>query len=140
MSLIVPSVRERQKEGLSFIQTARLPGVLRVAIGWALVMLAHFVVLTYIDAYLEDVGIPKYITSVTLFLIGASGLVGTILIGRLSSRSVYAALVAAPITVAVGFAVLFFSGGNLIIVLIAVALWGLGPPKVWKETELHDWP
>ena len=126
MSFIVPAVRERQEKGLSLIQTARLPGVLRVAIGWALVMLAHFVVLTYIDAYLEDLGIPKYITSVTLFLIGASGLVGTILIGRLSSRSVYAALVAAPITVAVGFAVLFFSGGNLIIVLIAVALWGLG--------------
>ncbi len=33
---------------------------------------------------------------------------------------------AAPITVAVGFAVLFLSGGNLFIVLIAVALWGLG--------------
>jgi predicted MFS family arabinose efflux permease len=126
MSFIVPAVRERQDKGLSLIQTARLPGVLRVAIGWALVMLAHFVVLTYIDAYLEDLGIPKYITSVTLFLIGASGLVGTILIGRLSSRSVYASLVVAPITVAVGFAVLFFSGGNLIIVLIAVALWGLG--------------
>ncbi|MEY9775061.1 hypothetical protein [Arthrobacter sp. MW3 TE3886] len=68
-------------------------------------MPAHFVVLTYIDAYLEDLGVPKYVTSVTLFLIGASGLVGTILIGRLSSRSVYAALLAASITVVVGFAV-----------------------------------
>jgi predicted MFS family arabinose efflux permease len=126
MSFIVPAVRERKAKGLSLNQTARLPGVLRVAIGWALVMLAHFIVLTYIDAYLEDLGIPKYITSVTLFLIGASGLVGTILIGRLSSRSVYAALVAAPITVAVGFAVLFLSGGNLVIVLIAVTLWGFG--------------
>jgi predicted MFS family arabinose efflux permease len=126
MSFIVPDVRERQEKGLSLIQTARLPGVLRVAIGWALVMLAHFVVLTYIDAYLENFGIPKYITSVTLFMIGAGGLVGTILIGRLSSRSVYAALVTAPITVAVGFAVLLFGGGSLVIVLIAVALWGLG--------------
>jgi predicted MFS family arabinose efflux permease len=128
MSFIVPAVREAQEmeKGLSLIQTARLPGVLRVAIGWALVMLAHFVVLTYIDAYLEDLGTPKYITSVTLFLIGASGLVGTILVGRLSSRSMYAALLTAPITVAVGFAVLFLSGGNLVVVLIAVTLWGLG--------------
>ena len=126
MSFTVPAVRERQAKGLSLIQTARLPGVMRVAIGWALVMLAHFVVLTYIDAYLEDLGVPKYITSVTLFLIGASGLVGTILIGRVSSRSAYAALLSAPVTVAVGFVVLFFSGGNLAVVLIAVALWGLG--------------
>ena len=125
MSFTVPAVRERRQKGPSLIQTARIPGVLRVAIGWALVMLAHFVVLTYIDAYLEDLGVPKYVTSVTLFLIGASGLVGTILIGRLSSR-VYAALLAAPITVAVGFTVLFLSGGNLATVLLAVALWGLG--------------
>ena len=126
MSFTVPAVRERQAKGMSLIQTARLPGVMRVAIGWALVMLAHFVVLTYIDAYLEDLGVPKYVTSVTLFLIGASGLVGTILIGRVSSRSAYAALLSAPVTVAVGFVVLFFSGGNLAVVLIAVALWGLG--------------
>jgi predicted MFS family arabinose efflux permease len=126
MSFIVPAVRERQEKGLSLIQTVRLPGVLRVATGWALVMLAHFVVLTYIEAYLEDFGAPTYITSVILFLIGASGLLGTILIGRLSSRSVFAALLAAPLTVAAGFAVLFLSGGNLVIVLIAVALWGVG--------------
>jgi predicted MFS family arabinose efflux permease len=99
---------------------------MRVASGWALVMLAHFVVLTYIDAFLEDLGVPKYVTGVALFLMGASGLVGTILIGRVSSRSAYAALLSAPVTVAVGFVVLFFSGGNLAVVLIAVALWGLG--------------
>jgi predicted MFS family arabinose efflux permease len=126
MSFIVPAARERPEKGLSLIQTARLPGVLRVALGWALVMLAHFVVLTYIDAYLEELGVPTYITSVTLFLIGASGLLGTILIGRLSSRSLYVALVTTPTAVAVAFTVLFFSGGNLLIVLIAVALWGFG--------------
>ena len=126
MSFTVPAVRERQAKGLSLIQTARLPGVMRVASGWALVMLAHFVVLTYIDAFLEDLGVPKYVTGVALFLMGASGLVGTILIGRVSSRSAYAALLSAPVTVAVGFVVLFFSGGNLAVVLIAVALWGLG--------------
>jgi predicted MFS family arabinose efflux permease len=36
------------------------------------------------------------------------------------------ALVAAPVTVAAAFAVLFVSGSSLVIVLGAVALWGIG--------------
>jgi predicted MFS family arabinose efflux permease len=39
---------------------------------------------------------------------------------------VYAALLAAPIAVATGFVVLFASGGNLIIALTGIALWGIG--------------
>ncbi|MCU1596457.1 MAG: putative sugar efflux transporter [Glaciihabitans sp.] len=38
----------------------------------------------------------------------------------------FMALVAAPVTVAAAFAVLLVSAGNLIIVLGAVALWGIG--------------
>ncbi|MBG6218423.1 putative MFS family arabinose efflux permease [Arthrobacter sp. CAN_A6] len=126
MSFIVPAVHVKVQKSLTLMETARLPGVLRVAIGWALVMLAHFVILTYIDAYLENLGVPTYITSVTLFLIGIGGLVGTILISRVSNKSVFAALIAAPVTVAVGLAFLFLSNGNLVVVLIAVALWGTG--------------
>ncbi|MDQ1529755.1 MAG: hypothetical protein QOH77_1545, partial [Actinomycetota bacterium] len=126
MFFTVPSVREATEKGLSLLPTARLPGVLRVAIGWSLVMLAHFVVLTYIDAYLHHLGAPEFVTSITLSLIGASGLVCTILVGRVSSRSMFMALVAAPVTVAAAFAVLLVSAGNLIIVIGAVALWGIG--------------
>jgi DHA1 family purine ribonucleoside efflux pump-like MFS transporter len=38
----------------------------------------------------------------------------------------FMALVAAPVTVAAAFAVLLVSAGNLIIVIGAVALWGIG--------------
>ena len=126
MSFIVPSTRETTKGGLSLFETARLPGVLRAAIGWALVMLAHFVVLTYVDAYLNDLGVAPYVSAITLFLIGASGLIGTVLVGHLSSRSAHTALVLAPLTVAGGFAVLLVSGGELAIVLVGIAVWGFG--------------
>jgi predicted MFS family arabinose efflux permease len=126
MSFVIPSMHEPEHKELGLLRTARLPGVLRVAIGWSLVMLAHFVVLTYIDAYLRNIGAPQYVTGLTLSLIGITGLAGTLLVGRVSSRSRFVALVAAPATVAVAFAVLFISNGNLSIVLIAVAVWGLG--------------
>jgi predicted MFS family arabinose efflux permease len=126
MSFVIPHIRESTHESLTLLQTSRLPGVLRVAIGWSLVMLAHFVVLTYIDAYLEQVGAPGYITSLSLFIIGAGGIIGTLLIGQISSRSMLAALITAPVTVAVGFVVLFLGGGNLIVALTGVTLWGIG--------------
>lgn len=126
MSFIVPAVREGHTEPLSLRQTVRLPGVFRVAMGWALVMLANFIVLTYIDAYLDNVGLPAYWTGITLFVIGISGLIGVILIGQVSRRSLYTSLVASPVSVAVGFLVLFCSNGNLIVILSGAALSGLG--------------
>ena len=99
MSFLVPKVRESAHKRLTLTQTARQPGVLRVAIGWSMVMLAHFVVLTYIEAYLANLGVATYVTSITLFLIGVGGIVGTILISRISNRSVFAALVVGPAVV-----------------------------------------
>ncbi|NQX26117.1 MFS transporter [Microbacteriaceae bacterium VKM Ac-2854] len=126
MWFVVPRVREHTEETLGLLRTARLPGVMRVAIGWSFVMLAHFVVLTYIDAYLEELGVPRYITSVALSLTGIGGIIGTLLIGQVSRRSFYAALVVAPITVAIGFIVLIGGGDAIVVVLVGVALWGIG--------------
>ena len=130
MSFFLPETRGGGRTPLTLAQTARLPGVLRVAIGWSLVMLAHFVVLTYIEAYFTDLGLPPSTTSLTLFLIGIGGIVGTLLIGRISSRSFFSALIsaliAAPSAVAAGFTVLFLGGSQLVVVLIGVALWGIG--------------
>lgn len=126
LSFVIPHIRENTHESLTLNQAARLPGVLRVAIAWALVMLAHFVVLTYIDAYLDHLGAPRYLTSLALVVIGAGGIIGTLLIGQIASRSLFAALVTAPVTVAAGIVVLFAGAGNVIVALTGVALWGVG--------------
>ncbi|WP_375433351.1 MFS transporter [uncultured Friedmanniella sp.] len=126
MSFLVPKIRVEVHKPLSLRQTARQPGVLRVAVGWSLVMLAHFVVLTYIEAYLGVVGLPTSMTSLTLLLLGVGGIVGTLFIGRISSRSVPAALVVAPCVVAAGLTVLLLGGSHLAVVLTGIALWGIG--------------
>jgi predicted MFS family arabinose efflux permease len=126
MWFVIPPIRESTHESLTLIQAARLPGVLRVAVGWALVMLAHFVVLTYIDAYLDHLGAPGYLTSLALVIIGAGSIIGTLLIGQIAARSLFAALVTAPVTVAAGFVVLLAGGGNVTVALTGVALWGIG--------------
>ncbi|MDH6293075.1 MFS transporter [Rhodococcus opacus] len=122
----VPDIRTTSERRVSLLEAARLPGVLRVCVGWALLMLGHFVVLTYIDAYLENLGVPTFVTSISLFLLGVGGLVGVFLVGRIAKNSVVAALIAAPATVAAAFAALALGGDALPVVLAAIAVWGVG--------------
>ncbi|KQQ08754.1 MFS transporter [Rathayibacter sp. Leaf296] len=108
------------------LRTARLPGVLRVAIGWSLVMLAHFIALTYLDAYLSSVGAPRSTTGVALALTGVGGIVGTLVIGRVSRRSLAPALIIAPAIVVLGFTALAAAGGAVWIILAGTTFWGAG--------------
>ncbi|WAM19080.1 MFS transporter [Rhodococcus sp. JS3073] len=126
MSRTVPDIRTTSERRVSLVEAGRLPGVLRVCIGWALLMLGHFVVLTYIDAYLEDLGVPTFVTSVSLFLLGVGGLIGVFVIGRIAKKSVITALIAAPMIVASAFAVLALGGNALPVVLASIAIWGVG--------------
>ena len=123
---VIPSVREHVEEGLGLVRTARLPGVLRVAIGWSLVMLAHFIALTYLDAYLADLGVPRSVTGVALALTGAGGIIGTLLIGRVTRRTLAPALLLAPSLVVLGFIVLASAGGAVGVILAGTTLWGAG--------------
>lgn len=105
---------------------AQEPGVLRVAFGWSLVMLAHFVVLTYIEPYLAALGLAPDVTSISLSLIGVGGIVGTLPVGRFSRRFVFAALAVSPGVAAAGFTVLLLRNPKLAVVLTGVGLWGIG--------------
>lgn len=122
----VPQIHSVAGPKVSLLQAARLPGVVRVCLAWALLMLGHFVVLTYIDAYLEDLGISAYVTSLSLFVLGAGGILGIIGIGRISARSKHAALVVAPLAVALALGLLATGTDALPIVLAAVLVWGIG--------------
>jgi predicted MFS family arabinose efflux permease len=122
----VPGTRAARHDSLGIIATLRLPGVFKVAFGWSLTMLAHFVVLTYIDAYLRNLGAPAYLTSLALSVIGVGGIVGSALIGAVSSRSLFAGLLAAPVVTAAGFVTVYLAGPRLPVLLTGIALWGIG--------------
>jgi len=126
MWFVVPAVRDHREETLGLLRTLRLPGVLRTAIAWSLTMLAHFAVLTYIDAYLERLGTPVYVTSITLAVTGVGGIIGTILIGRVSARSFHGAMLVAPGAVAAGLLVVVAASDNVPVLLAGVLIWGAG--------------
>ncbi|WP_026554446.1 MFS transporter [Arthrobacter sp. 35W] len=126
LALTVPQIRSAADGRMSLLEATRLPGVVRVCIFWALLMLGHFVVLTYIDGYFKQLGIPGFVTSLSLFLLGAGGILGVILIGRISQRSAPAALVVAPSAVVVALGVLATRTNSLLLVLVAMAIWGIG--------------
>ena len=50
------------------------PGVKSVAIAWPLLVLAHFALFTYIAPFIREAGLPDYATSLSLTVLGASGL------------------------------------------------------------------
>jgi predicted MFS family arabinose efflux permease len=126
LSFTVPQIRSAAEGRMSLLDAARLPGVVRVCVFWALLMLGHFVVLTYIDGYFKQLGIPAFVTSLSLFLLGAGGILGVIIIGKVSKRSVPAALVVAPAAVVVALGVLATGTSSLPVVLVAMAIWGIG--------------
>lgn len=126
LAFTIPQIRSAPEGRVSLLQAARLPGVVRVCAAWALLMLGHFVVLTYIDAYLEELGIPAYVTSISLFVLGVGGILGIMLIGRISKTSESAALVVAPVAVAIALGLLATGVSALPVVLVAIAIWGIG--------------
>jgi predicted MFS family arabinose efflux permease len=126
LSLTIPQIHSAAEGRVSLLEAARLPGVVRVCLAWALLMLGHFVVLTYIDAYLEQLGIPAYVTSISLFVLGIGGILGIMLIGRIAKKSEPAALVVAPAAVAVALGLLATGTAALPVVLAAIAIWGVG--------------
>lgn len=126
LSFTVPPIKSAAEGRVSLVDAARLPGVVRVCIAWALLMLGHFVVLTYIDAYFKELGIPSYVTSLSLFILGAGGILGIVLIGQISKRSMSVALVVAPAAVVVALGMLATGTSSLPVVLTAMAIWGVG--------------
>lgn len=125
-ALTVPAIRTAPEHRLSLVQTFRLPGIVRVCVTWALVMAGHFVVLTYIDAYLERLGLPSYVTSIALLALGFGGMIGIALVGQISKRSYAAALVVAPAAVAAALGLIATGVNAIPVVLALIMLWGFG--------------
>ncbi|RMT22349.1 Major facilitator family transporter [Pseudomonas syringae pv. spinaceae] len=101
----------------------------QIAIGMAAIMLlfmGQFAVFTYLRPFLEDVtGVSVTTLSLMLLLLGASGLLGTYLIGGLLQKRIYAWLIAIPLVMAVLAAALVGLGHSPLAVAAVLAAWGL---------------
>ncbi|WP_057419451.1 MFS transporter, partial [Pseudomonas syringae group genomosp. 3] len=101
----------------------------QIAIGMTAIMLlfmGQFAVFTYLRPFLEDVtGVSVTTLSLMLLLLGASGLLGTYLIGGLLQKRIYACLIAIPLVMAVLALALTGLGHSPLAVAAVLAAWGL---------------
>ncbi|RFC77529.1 MFS transporter [Streptomyces sp. AcE210] len=123
---IVPHIHVQEGPHMPLLKAARLPGAMRVIVGWALVMLGHFGVLTYIAPYLERLGVGAGVVSLSLAVLGCAGIVGVMLIGRLGARSLLVGLITAPVLIFVALALLLVAPPTLPVVFVLLVVWGMG--------------
>lgn len=88
--------------------------------------MGQFMLYTYVRPFLETVTKVDVATlSMVLLVIGAAGLVGTAVIGRFLTRSLYGMLAAVPVMLAVIALALIPLGASIVPVVVLFALWGL---------------
>jgi predicted MFS family arabinose efflux permease len=123
---VVPLIQMQQQGHMPLLQAARLPGALRVSVGWALMLLGHFAVFTYIAPYLENAGLGGAAVSGSLFVLGVAGILGVTLAGRVPRRALLAGLLVSPALIVAAFGVLAVAPLSTPLVVAVLVVWGAG--------------
>lgn len=127
-------VAERQTSKAMFALLRRPPllfGLMTVA----LLFVGQFSLFTYLRPFLEQITrVDASMLSIMLLVLGVSGFVGTVLIGRVLNRGLYATLTALPAIMAVTAVGLTVFGTSAGATLVLLAVWGFAgtsAPVAW---------
>lgn len=91
-----------------------------------LFFMGQFSLFTYIRPFLETVTrVDEGTLSLILLAIGASGVMGTLIVSRFLQAGLYSTLIAIPLLMAAIAGMLMSSGYSLWVVALLLALWGL---------------
>ncbi|WP_448229939.1 MFS transporter [Pseudoxanthomonas mexicana] len=102
------------------------PGVVVGMLASSLLFMGQFSLFTYVRPFLETVtNVHGATISLLLLVIGAAGLIGTLLIGRILQRSFYQTLIVVPVLMAATALALVAFGSWIPMVVALLALWGL---------------
>lgn len=102
------------------------PGVKSVAIAWPLLVLAHFALFTYIAPFIREAALPDYAISLSLTVLGASGLFGIWIAGLTVDSRPRRSLLVTTAAIAASMFLLPFAVGNLVMALVLMTVWGAG--------------
>ena len=102
------------------------PGVKAVAVAWPLLVLAHFALFTYIAPYIREAALPDYAISLSLTVLGASGLLGIWIAGLTVDSRPRRSLLITTAAIAASMFLLPLAVGNLVLALILMTVWGAG--------------
>jgi predicted MFS family arabinose efflux permease len=124
---LLPSARRAADEARPSLRKAiAQPGVKSVAIAWPLMILAHFALFTYIAPYIRDAGLPGYAISLSLTVLGVSGLLGIWIAGLTVDSHPRRSQLITTAAIAVSMLLLPFVGGSLPFALVLMTVWGTG--------------
>lgn len=134
---LLPSVRRIPDAARPSLRKAiAQPGVKVVAVGWPLMLMAHFALFTYIAPFLREARLPDYTIPLSLTVLGAAGLVGIWIAGiTVDSRprrwllitvaAVAVSMLLLPLA-GVALASIALPGLALTVTLLLMFVWGTG--------------
>lgn len=127
-----PEDRSRPRGLVGLLRYNRLSAGLATV---ALLFIGQFAMFTYLRPFLEQVtGVSVSMLSALLLILGVSGFVGTIAIGKLVGRRLFALLALLPAVMGLVALALAMLGGSLPITAVLLALWGFtatAAPVAW---------
>lgn len=135
---------DRNIEGASALGVLRRPTARIGAAAVALLFAGQFALFTYVRPFLEGVtqlGVPAL--SLVLLLMGAGGLLGTFIFGRLVARSLFATLILPPVGMAIIACALVVTGRLAVPTAVLLTLWGVvgtGAPVAWWTWVARRFP
>jgi predicted MFS family arabinose efflux permease len=130
-----PMPSDRSVRSASALGLLRRPEARNGMAALGLLFAGQFALFTYLRPFLEDVTrLSVSLLSLVLLIMGAAGLAGTWLIGRVVARSLAATLIAAPLAMAAVALGLVAAGAMPVPTAALLALWGLigtAVPVAW---------
>lgn len=143
--LTLPTMPCEQRAGQAgALSLLRRPGTCIGAAAVALLFAGQFAVFTYVRPFLEtETRLGVSILSAVLLLMGAGGLLGTLLFGRFVARSLSATLIVAPGVLALIAAALVIFGSNGLLTAALLMVWGIigtGAPVGWWTWVARRFP
>jgi DHA1 family purine ribonucleoside efflux pump-like MFS transporter len=126
--IVMPSVPAAAGGGFRTLIAALHSRVMIVGlIGLAILVAGHFGSYTFIRTGAEGVpGLTPATIAILLAVYGVGGLLGNLLAGLIVDRRLGLAMVTVPLTIALAIIGFSLSTGSVILVFVAVALWGVG--------------
>jgi len=137
--LVLPSIRATGAIGFGpLFATLRSRLILLALLATGLIAGGHFAAFTYIRPAATEVGgFEPAALALLLLVYGLAAFAGNLVAGPLVDKRMRLAVLLFPALLGAALLVFALSGGNQVVVVVAVALWGLGFGAV--PTTLQTW-
>jgi DHA1 family purine ribonucleoside efflux pump-like MFS transporter len=122
---VVPPIRIKTTSTGTLWSTLRTPGVVRISTSWALILLGHYAVLTFIAPLFLALGGGESHIGLPLMVLGIAGVIGVLAAGRIGDRTLAVATIASGGLVGVAFVALALAP-PMWVVFVLLTVWGAG--------------